>query len=108
QGPRGSWLRDGAVDVAARGHADRAARTRAVPPRSRLVHPAAPWVVTPTSHAAGARARRGGDRAVEARWPQVKKTRGAADPGSSSTTRVASRIDRSSAAPGPRAATRRF
>ena len=42
------------------------------------------------------------------RWPQVKKTRGAADPGSSSTTRVASRIDRSSAAPGPRAATRRF
>src|SRR5437867_2205442 len=67
QGPRGSWLRDGAVDVAARGHADRAARTRAVPPRSRLVHPAAPWVVTPTSHAAGARARRGGDRAVEAR-----------------------------------------
>src|SRR3989442_787619 len=42
------------------------------------------------------------------RWPQVKKTRGAAGLGSSSKTRVASRIDRSSAAPGPRAATRRF
>jgi len=41
------------------------------------------------------------------RWPQVKKTRGAAGPGSSSKTRVASRIDRWSAAPGPRAATRR-
>src|SRR5213595_3138716 len=33
------------------------------------------------------------------RWPQVKKTRGAAGPGSSSKTRVASRIDRWSAAP---------
>jgi len=42
------------------------------------------------------------------RWPQVKKTRGAAGPGSSSKTRVASRIDRWSAAPGPRAGTRRF
>src|SRR5881396_2101458 len=47
-------------------------------------------------------------RQARERWPQVKKTRGAAGPGSSSKTRVASRIDRWSAAPGPRAGTRRF
>src|SRR5438034_195692 len=47
-------------------------------------------------------------RAGRKPWPQVKKTRGAAGPGSSSKTRVASRIDRWSAAPGPRAGTRRF
>jgi len=41
------------------------------------------------------------------RWPQVKKTRDAGARGSSSKTRAASRIDRSSAARGPRAATRR-
>ncbi len=41
------------------------------------------------------------------RWPQVKKTRDGGAPGSSSKTRAASRIDRSSAARGPRAATRR-
>lgn len=41
------------------------------------------------------------------RWPQVKKTRGAGGPGSSSKTKAASRIGRSSAAPGPRAGTRR-
>ena len=41
------------------------------------------------------------------RWPQVKKTRDAGGRGSSSKTRAASRIDRSSAARGPRAATRR-
>ena len=41
------------------------------------------------------------------RWPQVKKTRGAGGPGSSSKTRAASRTGRSSAARGPRAATRR-
>src|SRR6266446_1301104 len=40
------------------------------------------------------------------RWPQVKKTRDAGGRGSSSKTRAASRIDRSSAARGPRAATR--
>jgi transposase len=41
------------------------------------------------------------------RWPQVKKTRAAGARGSSSKTRAASRIGRSSAARGPRAATRR-
>jgi transposase len=41
------------------------------------------------------------------RWPQVKKTRGAGARGSSSKTRAASRTDPSSAARGPRAATRR-
>jgi transposase len=41
------------------------------------------------------------------RWPQVKKTPGGAGPGSSSKTKAASRTGRSSAAPGPRAATRR-
>jgi transposase len=42
-----------------------------------------------------------------ARWPQLKKTRAAGGPGSSSKTRAASRIGRSFDAPGPRAATRR-
>jgi transposase len=37
------------------------------------------------------------------RWPAVKKTLGGAGPGSSSRTRAASRSDRPSAAPGPRA-----
>jgi len=41
------------------------------------------------------------------RWPQVKKTRAAGARGSSSKTRAASRIGRSSVARGPRAATRR-
>src|SRR5216683_1965164 len=41
------------------------------------------------------------------RWPQVKKTRDAAGRGSSSKTKAASRTGRSSAARGPRAATRR-
>src|SRR5712691_5565641 len=41
------------------------------------------------------------------RWPQVKKTPGGGGPGSSSKTKAASRTGRSSAAPGPRAATRR-
>src|SRR5438128_8782929 len=41
------------------------------------------------------------------RWPQVKKTRDAGERGSSSKTKAASRIARSSAARGPRAATRR-
>lgn len=41
------------------------------------------------------------------RWPQVKKTPGGGGPGSSSRTKAASRIGRSSAAPGPRAGTRR-
>src|SRR6266852_199818 len=41
------------------------------------------------------------------RWPQVKKTPGGGEPGSSSKTKAASRTGRSSAAPGPRAATRR-
>lgn len=41
------------------------------------------------------------------RWPQVKKTRGGGAPGSSSKTKAASRTGRSSAARGPRAATRR-
>ena len=41
------------------------------------------------------------------RWPQVKKTPGGAGAGSSSKTKAASRTGRSSAAPGPRAATRR-
>ena len=40
------------------------------------------------------------------RWPQVKKTRGAGAPGSSSKMKAVSRIGRSSAAPGPRAAAR--
>jgi transposase len=39
------------------------------------------------------------------RWPQVKKTRGAGAPGSSSKTKAASRSGRSSAAHGPRAGT---
>ncbi len=41
------------------------------------------------------------------RWPVVKKTRGAAGPGSSSRTRAASRSGPRSAARGPRAAKRR-
>jgi transposase len=41
------------------------------------------------------------------RWPQVKKTPGAVARGSSSTTKAAFRIARSSAARGRRAATRR-
>ncbi len=41
------------------------------------------------------------------RWPQVKKTPGGGAPGSSSKTKAASRTGRSSAARGPRAATRR-
>ena len=41
------------------------------------------------------------------RWPQVKKTPGAGAPGSASKTKAASRTGPSSAARGPRAATRR-
>ena len=108
QGPRGSWVRHGAVDIAARGLAHRAAHACAVPPWPRLVHPAAPRVVAPAPDAPGAGARRGRDRGVEA--PALaagKKTPGGGAPGSSSKTKAASRTDRSSAAPGPRAATRR-
>src|SRR5213076_3313363 len=65
-GPRGSWVRHGAVDIAARGDAHRAAYARAVPPGPRLVHSAAPRVVAPAPDAPSARARRGRDRGVEA------------------------------------------
>src|SRR5207245_7641953 len=63
---RGSWVRHGAVDVAARGHAHRAAHARAVPPGPCLVHPAASGVVAAAPDAPRARARRGRDRGVEA------------------------------------------
>jgi len=108
QGPRGSWVRHRAVDVAARGDAHRAAHARAVPPGTRLVHSPTVGLVAPTPHAPGTRAGRGGDRPLEARALAAgKKTRDGGAPGSSSKTRAASRIDRSSAARGPRAATRR-
>jgi hypothetical protein len=108
QGPRGSWVRHGTVDIAARGHAHRAAHAGAVPPGPRLVHPAPPRVVAPAPDAPRAGTRRGRDRGVEA--PALvtgKKTPGGGAPGSSSKTKAASRTGRSSAAPGPRAATRR-
>ena len=44
---------------------------------------------------------------VQQRWPAVKKTRDAREPGSSSKTEAASPRSPSSAAPGPRAAKRR-
>src|SRR5438128_1385660 len=66
QRPRGSWVRHGAVDVAARGHAHRAAHARAVPPGPCLVHPAASGVVAAAPDAPRAGARRGRDRGVEA------------------------------------------
>src|SRR3989449_10898346 len=67
QGPRGAWLRHGAVDVAARGDAYRAAHARAVPPGTRLVHPSTAGLVAPTPDAPSARAGRGGDRPLDAR-----------------------------------------
>src|SRR5256712_5555851 len=66
-GPRGSWLCHGAMDVAPRGDAHRAAHARAVPRGTRLVHPSTVGLVAPTPDAPSARARRGGDRPVEAR-----------------------------------------
>src|SRR6267143_1457080 len=66
-GPRGSWLCHGALDVAPRGDAHRAAHARAVPPGTRLVPPATVGLVAPTPDAPSARAGRGGDRPLEAR-----------------------------------------
>jgi transposase len=67
QGARSSWLRHRTLDVAAGGDGHRASHGRAIPPRTRLVHPAPVGLVAPTAHPPSARAGRGGDRPVDAR-----------------------------------------
>ena len=60
-------LPDRAVDAAARGRGDRPPLRGELPPQPGLAHPAVLGLELPEARAAGPRAQRGGDRAVEAR-----------------------------------------